>query len=814
LGTVDDKTVILMRKKTPAKEPEKPQAKKQQERKTPPIGQPALASRPGPRLTAPVIMLAALTLLLVGVSTSLLTVYVFGPKQDVHMADAAAAKIPEEDLAQEIQTVPEADTEAMEAEDVALIRSVTDVGVIELSGDPVVVRQVQTRTRQLMALEHESAKAAATSLGVTGKVMRLTDMLDAAGADLSVGALGAQDDIALFQNSAFAPDAPLDPSASESGTSVLETAPSGTPLRQEFAKLIKSNSNVATELAGFGLDPLKSKDVEAAFGNYFGLKSLRSGDSIAIVGARLETDTAQGQVPVQVSIYREDEWVGTVAMDDDVEAYVRGEDPWYQKNIFAAQILPEADVGGKKQRLLDAIYAVALRNGLPAAVAGETIMMMSRAHDLEQQVEKGDSIAILYTPGPRDTKSGFGRVIYVRVTRATGNLECFVFQPEPGGQFQCISPQGDASVAQAGIVMPVNGTVVAKFGPQDGKSGSEAKMNFGVDLAAPKGSPVIAAAAGQVSALGTEKGLGNVVRLTHPDGSETTYAYLERFANGLKPGGSVGAGQTIGFVGNPPFSREPRLHFELRRQGEPVDPMAEVQASVGQGSAVDVFVKRIIYIESGNRCDAKNPLSTATGLGQFINSTWMTTIAIHRPDLLKLGRARVLALRTNCELARAMTTAFTRDNAAVIRSRGHPVTPGHLYLAHFLGVGGALKVLGSNPNHQIVDVFGEAHVRANPFERGKTIGFLRNWAAQKMAGKTPNKPIKAGKSPSPLPTDTKSAASPQAKPGGKSASPPLQTADSKSVPPSADAVGSEKLVQYATDPKFAELKRNVEILMR
>ena len=122
----------------------------------------------------------------------------------------------------------------------------------------------------------------------------------------------------------------------------------------------------------------------------------------------------------------------------------------------------------------------------------------------------------------------------------------------------------------------------------------------------------------------------------------------------------------------------------------------------GPAGAVESFVGRIIHIESANRCDARNPLSTAVGLGQFIESTWITTVKIHRPDLFgKFSRGQLLDMRTNCELARSMTSAFTRDNAAVIRQAGHNVTPGNLYLAHFLGVGGAIKVLSNNPNRQI-----------------------------------------------------------------------------------------------------------------
>ncbi len=280
-------------------------------------------------------------------------------------------------------------------------------------------------------------------------------------------------------------------------------------------------------------------------------------------------------------------------------------------------------------------------------------------------------------------------------------------------------------------------------------------MNFGVDWAAAEGTPVVAAFAGDVQSIGVEAAWGMVVRLAHADNKSTMYAYLQRAEPGLVVGSKVLAGQTIGYVGTPVSSRASRLHFELRENDMPVDPLQEVQADVvaaapsSGSSAVDQFVHRIITVESANRCNARNPLSTAVGLGQFIESTWMITVRIHRPDLIA-GRSRqqVLDMRLDCNLSRAMTTAFTRDNAAVLRRSGVSITPGNLYLAHFLGVGGAVKALTGNSSRSISDVFGAHHVRANPFERGKSLGWLAAWAAKKMGSRS-------AKAPAPPPVSSK-----------------------------------------------------------
>jgi murein DD-endopeptidase MepM/ murein hydrolase activator NlpD len=92
----------------------------------------------------------------------------------------------------------------------------------------------------------------------------------------------------------------------------------------------------------------------------------------------------------------------------------------------------------------------------------------------------------------------------------------------------------------------------------------------GLDIAAREGTPVVAAMAGTVERAGNAGTYGNLVVLRHPDGSETRYAHLS--AINVKKGDQVGAGTPIGAVGTTGRSTGPHLHFELRRDGRPIDP--------------------------------------------------------------------------------------------------------------------------------------------------------------------------------------------------------------------------------------------------
>ena len=719
----------------------------------------------------PIILLGLFAVILIGFGSALTSIYFLSRGHNLD------GQFTQQELSAELVPVENADSEA---EDEALVKAAIEPRIINLSGDPLIVRELSNAPRQTVKLALDPQKKAAGELGLTGDVFRVRDVLDAPGTGLQAGLAGSQDDIEALSN--FEPPPSTDKSI---GFSAVDASVSSDQQFHEFAQRAKAKTSISETLKSLGIGDQLAASAEAAYSKFYGQAQLNKGDKFA-VRAMADPENPATLVPVQVSIYKEEALVGSIALDD-LDHYARAADPWADQDIFSTQLLPQETKPEDRPRLLDAIYATALRNKLPTAVTGEAIMLLSRAQDLEQKTQDGDTITIIYSPKARDSKTGLGRIVYINIGRSTGNLECFAFQAQAGAKFDCISASGESNIPDNGMVLPVNGVVAAKFGPQQ-TAGGDAKenMNFGVDWTAPEGTDVLAAYDGQILSVGPEGSWGTVIRLTHANNKATMYAYLQRVAPGISAGSTIKAGQVIGAVGTPQSSREARLHFELRENDVPVDPMPEAQASAGSGGGggiVDQFVHRIITIESANRCNAANPLSTAVGLGQFIESTWMTTVRVHRPDLIA-GRSRrqVLDMRLDCNLSRAMTTAFTRDNAAVLRRSGAPVTPGNLYLAHFLGVGGAVRSLVGSPSRSIADVFGAAHVRANPFESGKSVGYLVSWAAKKMGSKA---------AVAPAPAAQADAAAP----------------DSKTA--SAATPGEPAMARYDSNPAFTKLKNAV-----
>ena len=124
-------------------------------------------------------------------------------------------------------------------------------------------------------------------------------------------------------------------------------------------------------------------------------------------------------------------------------------------------------------------------------------------------------------------------------------------------------PTGPASAA--GLVWPVHGILTSGFGWRWGR------MHEGIDLAVGNGTPVVASASGTVIVAGWLGGYGNLVVIDHGNGLATAYGHNTSVTVGY--GQSVAQGQLIAYSGNTGHSTGPHVHFEVRVNGTPVDPL-------------------------------------------------------------------------------------------------------------------------------------------------------------------------------------------------------------------------------------------------
>lgn len=198
---------------------------------------------------------------------------------------------------------------------------------------------------------------------------------------------------------------------------------------------------------------------------------------------------------------------------------------------------------------------------------------------------------------------------------------------------------------------------------------------------------------------GVEQGKADRYEREAPDAFS---AYIDSLYGG-RPAAAPGAGaQTAGLVGG---SHDAVAAAE--------DPM------------LAAYFKNTRRSESAGNDAAANPNSSALGRYQFLEGTWSDLMAQH-PELGLTADGR-----TDAGQQEKAIRAFTADNARTLKSAGIGVDPGALYAAHFLGAGGASKVLQGDPNSPVSAYVDSSVISANPQLQNMTVGQFREWAASK-----------------------------------------------------------------------------------
>jgi murein DD-endopeptidase MepM/ murein hydrolase activator NlpD len=123
-------------------------------------------------------------------------------------------------------------------------------------------------------------------------------------------------------------------------------------------------------------------------------------------------------------------------------------------------------------------------------------------------------------------------------------------------------------------IWPCEGFVSSSFGFRTSPFTGKREFHKGLDVSAPTGTPIYAPGKGKVSFAGRDGGYGLALAITHSSGLVTRYAHLHGAS--VRNGQTVGRGELVGYVGNTGRSTGPHLHYEVRLNGVPVDPIRYV----------------------------------------------------------------------------------------------------------------------------------------------------------------------------------------------------------------------------------------------
>lgn len=150
------------------------------------------------------------------------------------------------------------------------------------------------------------------------------------------------------------------------------------------------------------------------------------------------------------------------------------------------------------------------------------------------------------------------------------------------------------------------------------------------------------------------------------------------------------------------------------------------------------YTDRMVAMESNGDPNARNPLSSATGAGQFIDGTWLQ-FAQANPDRFQgMSRDQILAARNDPNLSREAVDWYRRENLAALEGQGLPANDGTAALAHRFGPQGAAGLLRADPNAPIDGIVGPQVMAANPDLAGRSVGQVVGNYAQRFGGSQPS----------------------------------------------------------------------------
>ncbi|HEX4157363.1 MAG TPA: M23 family metallopeptidase [Rhizomicrobium sp.] len=248
------------------------------------------------------------------------------------------------------------------------------------------------------------------------------------------------------------------------------------------------------------------------------------------------------------------------------------------------------------------LYLAAMQAGIPARVVVQLIHMFSYEVDFQRDIKPGDSFDLYYnyyyTPDGKPAKEG--EIAYAAMHLLGRTVALYRYQPKDEDTPDYFDAHGQSAKSML-MKTPVDGARISSgFGMRFHPILGYSRMHKGVDFAVPTGTPVMAAGAGVIQTAHWENGYGNFVLLNHGSGYATAYAHLSRFGPGIHPGSHVRQGQVIAYSGETGMATGPHLHYEIRIDGQQVNPTT-VKVARGRilfGNAMRDFEINRIHVDS------------------------------------------------------------------------------------------------------------------------------------------------------------------------------------------------------------------------
>ena len=233
-----------------------------------------------------------------------------------------------------------------------------------------------------------------------------------------------------------------------------------------------------------------------------------------------------------------------------------------------------------KSTIENSLYLDANRLGAPDKVIQQFANIYEYSVDFQRDIQPGDSFEMFFevARNHRGEIIKAGDLIYTSFS-PRGKTSSYYLYKDSKGRENFYDESGKTAKRKLRAT-PVNGARLSgRFGKRKHPILGYVKTHKGVDFAAPRGTPILAAGSGTVERANRFGSFGNYIRIRHTDGYKTAYAHLSKFARGVKAGAYVKQDQVIGYVGTTGRSTGPHLHYEVHHHGKAINPRRLSQLS-------------------------------------------------------------------------------------------------------------------------------------------------------------------------------------------------------------------------------------------
>lgn len=339
---------------------------------------------------------------------------------------------------------------------------------------------------------------------------------------------------------------------------------------------IRGEASIATIFETEGLAPSEAASIETVLASDLGTNILKLGDSLQAYYQIIPSELGQESPPslARVSVFRGKTHLVSIAKSDEgrfVYAIKPDDSELNVDDDTEAALLS----GSRLPSAYDAIYRSAISEGLTSELTADLVKIFAFDVDFKSKITPKDELAIFVSlEDGRQRPTEESEILYASITLGGLKRRYYRFRDGGSGQVDYYDETGK-SAKKFLLRQPVpNGRFRSPFGKRWHPILKYRKMHWGVDWAAPRGTPILAAGNGVIKEAGwSGSGYGKQTILRHTNGYETSYSHQTAIAKGIRPGVRVKQGQVIGYVGSTGLSTGPHLHYEVSVNKNRVDPM-------------------------------------------------------------------------------------------------------------------------------------------------------------------------------------------------------------------------------------------------